>query len=214
MCRPFDRAARAVAVLLGLVLLWPAVAAAQQKQFGGSEMTRKNELLRKVLPSVVSITTRKDVVQPDSGTNAAGATTGPVGAFGSGFIVDPSGILATNFHVVKDAWAITVTFNDGTQVPAHLLRATRLIDVALLKVDVDHPLPAVTWGDSTKLQVGEPVLAIGNALDVGISVSGGLVSALNRKMGSLHDLFETARCRVVAWSKTSIPREPMICDYR
>ena len=141
-----------------------------------------SQSLRKLLPSVVSIVVRKTVPQDEHGTNVAGTTQQSERAYGSGFVIDPSGIIVTNYHVVQDAWDIEVTFSDGTRVPAHLLHATRLIDVALIKVDVDHKLPAVSWGDSDKLQIGDPVFAVGNAFSIGVSVSGGLVSALNRNI--------------------------------
>ena len=158
--------------------------------FGMSEMPgNASQPLRKLLPSVVSISIHRTVTQDISATNASGGmpnasdgTPHTERFYGSGFIIDPSGVIATNYHVVRDAQDIEVTFHDGTRVPAHLLKATQLIDVALIKVDVDHKLPTVSWGDSDKLQVGDPVFAVGNALSVGISVSGGLVSELNRNI--------------------------------
>ena len=77
-----------------------------------------------------------------------------------------------------------VIFSNGDRVPARLLAAAAMIDVAVLKVDVDHPLPALKWADSDALQIGDPVLTIGNPLGLGMSVSAGIVSALNR---NLHD---------------------------
>jgi serine protease Do len=150
----------------------------------GTQMMMPSEtaFFGKLLPSVVSINVVKDVAKPEPAANAAGTTGGTQHSFGTGFVIDPSGVIATNSHVVQDAWQIDVTFADGTRVPAHLLKATRLIDVAIIKIDVDHPLPALHWGDSDALQVGDPVFVIGNALGVGISVSGGLVSGLNRNI--------------------------------
>jgi serine protease Do len=158
--------------------------------FGMSEMPgNASQPLRKLLPSVVSISIHRTVTRDASATNASGGTPNASDGtphierfYGSGFIIDPSGVIATNYHVVRDAQDIEVTFHDGARVPAHLLKATQLIDVALIKVDMDHKLPAVSWGDSDKLQVGDPVFAVGNALSVGISVSGGLVSGLNRNI--------------------------------
>jgi serine protease Do len=137
-------------------------------------------LFARLLPSVVTIHVRKDPTQPDPGTNAAGTEPEGTRVFGSGFVIDPSGVIATNEHVVHGAWQIEVTFADGTQAPAHVLDVARLIDLALIKVDAGHELPAVQWGDSSTLQIGDPVFAVGNALGVGISVSGGIVSGLNR----------------------------------
>ncbi len=145
-------------------------------------MPRESAFFARLLPSVVSINVVKDAPRPEATANAAGTGSGPQHSFGTGFVIDPSGVIATNSHVVQDAWQIDVTFTDGTRVPAHLLKATRLIDVAVIKVDVGHPLPALHWGDSDALQIGDPVFVVGNALGVGISVSGGLVSGLNRNI--------------------------------
>ncbi len=189
---------RAMLAVLGTTLLVAGPAAAparaqqmQMMQFGMTEMKPgQAELFRKLLPSVVNINIRKDVAQNSTGSAMASGATETKSFFGSGFVIDPSGVIATNYHVVEGAWEIIVTFYDGTRVPGHLLKASRLIDVATIKVDVDHPLPVMKWGDSDKLQVGDPVFAIGNALNVGISVSGGLVSGLNRDiMESPYDDF-------------------------
>ncbi len=104
--------------------------------------------------------------------------------YASGFVIDPSGVIVTNKHVVDGALDMHVIFSNGNRFPARLLVAAQMIDVAVLKVDVDHPLPALKWGDSDALQIGDPVLTIGNPLGLGMSVSAGIVSALNR---NLHD---------------------------
>ena len=88
----------------------------------------------------------------------------------------------TNKHVLAGAVDIKVLFSDGSLVSARRLAASALIDLAVLKVDVDHKLPSLEWGDSDALQVGDPVLTIGNALNWGTSVSGGIVSGLNRNL--------------------------------
>ena len=107
-----------------------------------------------------------------------------VKVYASGFVIDPSGVIVTNRHVVDGALDMRVIFSNGDRVPARLLVAAAMIDVAVLKVDVDHPLPALKWADSDFLQIGDPVLTIGNPLGLGMSVSAGIVSALNR---NLHD---------------------------
>jgi serine protease Do len=107
-----------------------------------------------------------------------------VKVYASGFIIDPSGLIVTNKHVVDGALEIHVIFSNGDRVPARLVVAAAMLDLAVVKVDVDHPLPALKWGDSDKLQVGDPVLTIGDPLGLGTSVSAGIVSALNR---NLHD---------------------------
>ena len=99
---------------------------------------------------------------------------------GSGFIIDPSGLIVTNYHVVEGAYEISVTLSDGTVLPGKLVHASRVADLAVVQVQVDHPLTPVQWGDSTKIRVGDQVFAIGNPLGIGMSVSGGIVSGLNR----------------------------------
>ena len=99
---------------------------------------------------------------------------------GSGFIIDPGGIIVTNKHVIDGALDIKVLFSDGDRVPARLVAVAAMLDLAVLKVDVDRPLPVLKWGNSEALQVGDAVLAIGNPLGLGMSVSAGIVSALNR----------------------------------
>jgi serine protease Do len=101
---------------------------------------------------------------------------------GSGSIIDPSGIIVTNKHVIQGAALIRVIFHDKSEVAAQLIGAASLVDLALLKVNVSHPLPTLEFGDSDALQVGQPVLAIGNPLGLGTSVSTGIVSALNRDL--------------------------------
>ncbi len=145
------------------------------------------QVVRGPLPTVVNILARAAVNNAAPSAVTASASQ-PSDSFqikssaGSGFIVDPTGVIVTNWHVVDGAYEIFVTFSDGTRVKADMLNAARIIDIALLKVDLGHPLPAVRWGDSAAVQVGDPVLAIGNPLGVGLSVTAGIVSALNRNI--------------------------------
>ncbi|HET6183993.1 MAG TPA: trypsin-like peptidase domain-containing protein [Acetobacteraceae bacterium] len=103
---------------------------------------------------------------------------------GSGFIIDPSGIIVTNNHVVGNATKITVSLLDGEQLPASVIGADELTDVAVIRVQPPHPLPAVTWGDSKKVEVGDWVLTAGNPFGLGGSVSVGIISALGRDLGA------------------------------
>jgi serine protease Do len=130
---------------------------------------------QKATPAVVNIATWK-LRQP---TNV-GESPRRVKTHGSGFIIDPSGIIVTNKHVIDGALDIKVLFSDGVRAPARLVAVAAMLDLAVLKVDVDHPLPVLKWGDSEALRVGDAVLAIGNPLGLGMSVSAGIVSALNR----------------------------------
>jgi serine protease Do len=119
---------------------------------------------------------------PGTGTSEAPKPHLPHAArvLGSGFIIDPSGIIVTNRHVVEGATDILVTLHDNTLLRATLLAVADQIDVALLKVASDSPLPTVRFGDSDRLLVADQVLAIGNPLGFGGSVTQGIVSALNR----------------------------------
>jgi serine protease Do len=134
-------------------------------------------IVRRVNPAVVNIAEWK--VHPATQPNE---TPRRMRVHASGFIIDSSGIVVTNKHVVDDALNMHVIFSNGDRAPAHLLAAAAMIDLAVLKVDVDHPLPALKWADSDRLQVGDPVLTIGNPLGIGMSVSAGIVSALNRNL--------------------------------
>jgi serine protease Do len=152
------------------------------------------QLVRGLLPTVVNITARAEIGETPApvlaSANASGSgKASSSNAFvqvktsaGSGFVIDPSGEIATNWHVVDGAFEIFVTFADGTRAKAEVVNASPLVDLALLKVSIGHKLAAARWADSSKVQVGDPVLAIGNPLGVGMSVSGGLVSALNRNI--------------------------------
>lgn len=101
-------------------------------------------------------------------------------SLGSGFIVDPSGFVVTNNHVVKNGTDIKVTLADGTVLPAKLVGHDERTDLAVLKVEAGKPLPAVAFGSSAKEKVGDWVLAVGNPFGLGGSVTAGIVSASGR----------------------------------
>jgi serine protease Do len=104
---------------------------------------------------------------------------------GSGFIVDPTGIIVTNNHVVGHADKIVVSLTNGRQLPARVIGHDELTDVAVIKVTAGaDALPAVTWGDSRKVEVGDWILAAGNPFGLGGSVTVGIVSAEGRDLGS------------------------------
>jgi serine protease Do len=103
---------------------------------------------------------------------------------GSGFVIDPSGLIVTNNHVVGHADKIVVVLTDGTRLPAKLMGTDELTDVALIKVQATGPLPAVSFGDSRVVEVGDWVLAAGNPFGLGGSVTAGIISALGRDLGA------------------------------
>jgi serine protease Do len=105
-------------------------------------------------------------------------------SLGSGFIIDPSGIVVTNNHVIADADEISIIMNDGSKFKAELVGVDKKTDLAVLKFTPTKPLIAVKFGDSDKLRLGEWVIAIGNPFSLGGSVTAGIVSARNRDINS------------------------------
>jgi serine protease Do len=107
-----------------------------------------------------------------------------VNSLGSGFVIDSSGIVVTNNHVIADADEVTVIFNDGTRLKAEVLGKDQKTDLAVLRVKSDKPLKAVKFADSDKVRLGEWVIAIGNPFSLGGTVTAGIVSARNRDINS------------------------------
>jgi len=107
-------------------------------------------------------------------------------ALGSGFIIDPSGLVVTNNHVVGDAQSnkVTVIFQDDSKHVAKILGSDSKTDLALLKIDTSKPLPYVVFGDSGVEQVGDWVVAVGNPFGLGGTVSAGILSARGRDIHS------------------------------
>jgi serine protease Do len=135
------------------------------------------QLAQRVLPATVNITVQKIVHDETNGGRGRRET-----FFGSGFIINPNGIIVTNRHVIDGAVWISIGFADGSQAQAQLIAACALTDIAVLEVDVGHKLPYLTFGDSDRVEIGDPVLAVGNPLGIGASVSAGIVSALHRNI--------------------------------
>jgi len=145
-------------------------------------------ILAKDVPAVVAITTDGGPVLGRGGGGGGAAT---------GFVIDPAGIIVTNDHVVADARSINVTTSDGKKLSARVLGQDVSHDLAVFEVDGSN-LPAVELGDSDKVQVGDDVVAIGNALDLdgGLSATRGIVSGLHREIptqtgGQLAGLIQT-----------------------
>ncbi len=105
-------------------------------------------------------------------------------SLGSGFIIDASGIVVTNNHVIADADEINVILNDGTKVKASIVGIDKKSDLAVLKFKPPHPLTSVKFGDSDKLRIGDWVIAIGNPFSLGGTVTAGIVSAKNRDIAN------------------------------
>ena len=107
-----------------------------------------------------------------------------VSSLGSGFVIDPAGILVTNNHVIADADEVFANFNDGTKLKAEIVGRDTKTDIAVLRVKPEKPLVAVSFGDSDRLRVGDWVMAIGNPFGLGGSLSVGVVSARNRDINA------------------------------
>ncbi|HXT07834.1 MAG TPA: DegQ family serine endoprotease [Roseiarcus sp.] len=105
-------------------------------------------------------------------------------SLGSGFVIDPTGIVITNNHVVGDANEIVVIFTDGRKLKAKVIGKDPKVDVAVLKVTGDKPFKTVKFGDSDKMRVGDGVMAVGNPFGLGETVTAGIVSARNRNIDS------------------------------
>jgi serine protease Do len=143
----------------------------------------------------------KDAPQPPPGAplddffrDFFGDRNGPrIASLGSGFIIDPAGLIVTNNHVIANAEEITVTLSDDTSLQAKVVGRDAVTDLALLKVDSKTPLPAANWGDSTKAHVGDWVLAIGNPFGLGGTVTAGIISATARDIhsGPYDDFLQT-----------------------
>jgi serine protease Do len=146
------------------------------------------EVARAVTPAVVHISTTQRGSGPAAddffrrffeGPQAAQPRT----ALGSGFVVSPDGYVVTNYHVVHEAGAILVRLADQRERPAQVAGTDPRTDLALLKIDVGG-LPAIPFGDSDRLPVGAPVMAIGNPFGLDQTVTTGIVSAKERFLGS------------------------------
>jgi serine protease Do len=113
-------------------------------------------------------------------------------AVGSGFVIDPDGLVVTNYHVIKNADEIEVVFDDGTRVPATLRGTDEKTDLALLQIDTDGPLPYVVFGNSDDAEVGDWVIAIGNPFGLGGTTTSGIISARGRdiRSGPLDDFIQ------------------------
>lgn len=163
-------------------------------------------IVKRLSPTVVNIST---VQAPNPGAKPGGPVAGLNNqprerisggssqsdgqSLGSGFIIDASGYIVTNRHVVAGARSIAVTLANGQKLPAALVGADSKTDLALLKVAPRSALPTVTFADSDAIDVGDWVVAIGNPYGLGGSVSAGIVSARDRELniGSYDDFIQT-----------------------
>ncbi len=146
------------------------------------------DLVTRVRPAVVSVTTELKAQPQGAGIPTPFGMMMPqhpqaVEARGSGFIIDPDGVIVTNNHVVQDAKSVSVTLSDGTELPAKIIGRDPRTDLAVLRVDAGHKLAYVQLGNSADVKVGEWVVAMGNPYGLGGTVTAGIVSARGRDIG-------------------------------
>jgi serine protease Do len=206
---------RLAAIMLAVALLAPA-APAKPAPDGFAELAAK------LLPAVVNISTSQTIkadkgagVGPDlpqfppgspfeqffkdflnrnrEGPDHPEATPRRATSLGSGFVIDPAGLVVTNNHVIADADEITVTLQDDTSFKAEVVGRDTKIDVALLRIKPSKPLAAVKFGDSDVTRIGDWVLAIGNPFGLGGTVTAGILSARAREInaGPYDDFLQT-----------------------
>jgi serine protease Do len=194
---------RLLALLTFSVLAIPAGARPAPDSFA--------DLVAKLLPTVVNISTSQTLKAPPQGAmpqlppgspledlfkNFLGPNSNRprhVTSLGSGFIIDPSGYVVTNNHVIEDSDQITVSLQDGTSMPARVVGRDPKTDLALLKVTPKKPLPSTHFGDSDHARIGDWVVAIGDPFGIGSTVTAGIVSARNRNInaGDYDDFIQT-----------------------
>jgi serine protease Do len=135
----------------------------------------------------------RDFFNNRGGHNGQGTPRPLVHSLGSGFIIDASGLIVTNNHVIAGAEEINVILPDDTILKAQIVGRDTVTDLALLKVEAKQPLPEIKWGDSNKARVGDWVLAVGNPFGLGGSVTAGIVSARARDIhaGPYDDFLQT-----------------------
>jgi len=212
---PSTRHRSTTASLLGAVVMGaalfaaPAIAQQPAVERPGFSSQDFSALSKRLMPSVVNISTRQTVARgdglpaygPNSPLNEFNDLLGRGGregmrrqsSLGSGFIIDAAGHVVTNNHVIEGADEIDVVLSDGSVLPAKLIGADTDVDLALLKVESRTPLTPVPWGNSDSADVGQWVVAIGNPFGLGGTVTAGIISARSRDIGagSFDDFIQT-----------------------
>ena len=207
LVRTLPSASRSMMMALGLGLALALVPAVRAHAFGAPDSFA--DLASQVSPSVVNITTSSMVSSATEGSpmvppgspfedffkdfmdknGQGGDQPQRQEALGSGFVVSADGFIVTNNHVIEGADEINVEFFDGKKLVAKLIGTDLKTDIAVLKVEAPEKLPFVAFGDSDKMRVGDWVMAMGNPLGQGFSVSAGIVSARGRELSGTYDDF-------------------------
>ena len=152
------------------------------------EMTSYRDIVKKVLPAVVSIESRAKTTpkgrQPSrpGDSMAEPRDESPDLGFGSGFLVDPKGVILTNFHVVEGADQVIVELKDGRKFTSKDFRSDPKTDLAIIRIEDAQPFPFLELGDSAAMEIGDRVLAVGAPFGLTGSVTAGIVSAKGRNL--------------------------------
>jgi len=207
MQQPQPKAHQPIAVLRALWLgAFAMVVAASQAAWAQARPDSLAPLAEEISPSVVNITTASVMkgrtgpqgIVPEGSPfeeffrefqdrNGQGNRPRRSSALGSGFVISEEGYVVTNNHVIESADEISIEFFDGKELQATVVGTDPNTDIALLKVEADDPLEFVNFGDSDTVRVGDWVIAMGNPLGQGFSVSVGIVSARNRALTGYYD---------------------------
>jgi serine protease Do len=211
-----SKRARGVAAAAGLALLGAAAAGAIFNTTPALALFPEDgfsAVAALALPAYVDIGTLTEVEVQGGGGGGGGGNGGPFDEFfrdffdklpdspggrqvqsqGSGFIIDPSGIVVTNNHVIDGANEVAVILNDGTRLTATVLGVDDRADLAVLKIDSEDPLPYLSWGDSDTADIGDWTIAIGNPFGLGGTLTVGIISARARNInaGPYDDFIQT-----------------------
>ncbi|VTS07504.1 Do family serine endopeptidase [Tuwongella immobilis] len=202
----------AVGVVGGVVLHDRVIGQAPPAVVLPAELTSYRDVVKRVVPAVVSIESRAKAVRMDDRADALpdgvpeefrrffGGTIPrgmpeavPSSGFGSGFLIDPSGVILTNNHVVEGAESVEVTLADGRKFVSTEIKTDRKTDLAIVKISSKDALPFLEMGDSDQMEVGDRVLAVGAPFGLTGSVTHGIISAKSRdlRMNQYEDFLQT-----------------------
>jgi serine protease Do len=150
------------------------------------ELTSYRDIVKKVLPAVVSIEAKGKRKPAKSGPGLpmqGDKDDAPAIGFGSGFLIDPKGVVLTNYHVVEDADAVEVQLRDGRKIISRDIKFDTKSDLAIIRIETKGPLPFLEFGDSSEMEIGDRVLAFGAPFNLPGSVTAGIISAKDRSLG-------------------------------